>query len=114
MVYQLKPDQKLLTKQDFDRVFSYRKRYFFDLFVAYYCCNDLDRPRLGVIVSKRNAKKAVDRNRVKRVIRESFRLCKLDLPNNDYVICLRNMKAVDKTALRKSVDTLWQRSKMSV
>lgn len=110
MLYQLKPDQKLLTKQDFDRVFSFRKRYFFDLFVAYYCRNDFQRPRLGIIVSKRNAKKAVDRNRVKRVIRESFRLYKNKLPNNDYVICLRNMKSVDKTALRKTVDLLWQRS----
>lgn len=111
MTYQLKTDQKLLTKQDFDRVFSCRKRYFFDLFVAYYCHNDVQHPRLGVVVSKRNAKKAVDRNRVKRVIRESFRLSNSGLPNNDYVVCLRNMSSVNKIALRESVDLLWQRSK---
>lgn len=114
MNYQLKSDQKLLNKQDFDRVFSFRQRNFFDLFVAYHCRNDFQRPRLGIVVSKRNAKKAVDRNRVKRVIRESFRLCKSELPNNDYVICLRNMSSVNKTELRKSVDLLWKRSKTPV
>jgi len=43
--------------------------------------NDLGHPRLGLAISKKSAKRAVDRNRIKRVFRESFRLHQHTLPN---------------------------------
>lgn len=42
-------------------------------------------PRLGLIVGKRCLRRAVDRNRAKRVIRESFRHAP-DLPTFDIVV----------------------------
>lgn len=42
-------------------------------------------PRLGLIVGKRCLRRAVDRNRAKRVIRESFRHA-TDLPTLDIVV----------------------------
>jgi ribonuclease P protein component len=47
--------------------------------------NDLQRPRLGVITTKRLGK-AVRRNRVKRLLREFFRNHKGILPPQDIVI----------------------------
>lgn len=47
--------------------------------------NDLHRPRLGMITTKRLGK-AVRRNRVKRLLREFFRLHKGILPPKDIVI----------------------------
>jgi ribonuclease P protein component len=47
--------------------------------------NDLHRPRLGVITTKRLGK-AVRRNRVKRLLREFFRNHKVILPPQDIVI----------------------------
>ena len=44
--------------------------------------------RLGLVVGKRAAARAVDRNRVKRCIRESFRMAMNDLPAMDVVIRL--------------------------
>ena len=42
--------------------------------------------RLGLAISKKNAKRAVDRNRIKRLIRESFRQNREKLPGIDLVV----------------------------
>ncbi|MDE0421666.1 MAG: ribonuclease P protein component [Gammaproteobacteria bacterium] len=49
------------------------------------CDNDLETPRLGLIVGKRMLPLAVDRNRAKRLIRESFRQAD-GLPAMDVVV----------------------------
>ncbi len=43
-------------------------------------------PRLGMIVAKRLLARAVDRNRMKRCIRESFRKALPELPACDFVV----------------------------
>lgn len=47
-------------------------------------------PRLGMIIAKRVLVRAVDRNRVKRCVRESFRLILPELPACDFVVRLLN------------------------
>lgn len=44
--------------------------------------------RLGLVVGKKLLKRAVDRNRVKRVVREQFRLRRAGLPAVDLVVRL--------------------------
>jgi ribonuclease P protein component len=46
-------------------------------------------PRLGIVVAKKNVKSAVQRNRLKRIIRESFRLRQEDFDTIDLVILVR-------------------------
>ncbi|TRY28903.1 ribonuclease P protein component [Aliiglaciecola sp. M165] len=48
--------------------------------------NNLDHPRLGITLSKKRVKQANQRNRLKRLIRESFRHNQHDLPNTDIVV----------------------------
>lgn len=53
-------------------------------FKIFFTRNSKDNARLGIIASKKSIPSAVNRNRVKRLIREAFRqhnikLCKLDL-----------------------------------
>ena len=57
--------------------------------------------RLGLIMAKRLAQRASTRNALKRVVREAFRLQRLQLPPADYVVRLhRRIDACSLTALK--------------
>ncbi|SFP07992.1 ribonuclease P protein component [Ectopseudomonas composti] len=51
--------------------------------------NQLDHPRLGLVIGKKSVKLAVERNRIKRQIRESFRLNQDNLTGWDIVVVAR-------------------------
>lgn len=58
--------------------------------------------RLGLIVGKRVLRRAVDRNRARRVVREVFRCNRLELPEVDIVVQLvsvANAAAIRETLL---------------
>ena len=64
--------------------------------------------RLGLVVSKKNISKAVERNRVKRLIRESFRKNKSQTPNLDVVVLIR--KGIDlhpNVIISSKLNSLW-------
>ena len=50
------------------------------------------RPRLGLAISKKVTRLAVDRNRFKRVARETFRVAQPHLDNWGFVVMARNAK----------------------
>ena len=65
--------------------------------------------RLGLIMAKRFAHHASTRNALKRVVREAFRLKRLELPPHDFVVRLhkpiRSISLTElKLAARKEVD----------
>jgi len=45
--------------------------------------------RLGLVVSSRMLPRAVDRNRFRRIVRESFRVKRLSMPGGDVLVRLR-------------------------
>jgi ribonuclease P protein component len=51
--------------------------------------NDSSHARLGIITSKRVARRAVDRNRARRLVREAFRKLRHRLDGIDVVVQLR-------------------------
>ncbi len=60
--------------------------------------------RLGLIIGKRHAQRATTRNAIKRVLRESFRMIRLNLPIGDYVVRLqRPVGEVSLTSLKLKV-----------
>ena len=56
------------------------------MFTVLYRDNGKRAPRLGLAVSKKNCRQAVGRNRIKRIVRESFRLNQNRLPGIDIVV----------------------------
>lgn len=63
-----------------------RTRRYFTLFVR---PNGLSQARIGIIASKRVAPRAVDRNRAKRLVRETFRKRRSRLDGIDVLVELR-------------------------
>ena len=72
--------------------------------------NDQTKARLGLVVPKRTVNKAVSRNQIKRIVRESFRLHQERLGGFDIVFITRHhADKLDKKALRKGIDELWEK-----
>ncbi|MCA1768436.1 MAG: ribonuclease P protein component [Halomonas sp.] len=72
--------------------------------------NKLGHPRLGLIVSKKNLRRAVDRNRLKRIARESVRLQQQRLPDVDIVLMARRgVGDLEKKILHHQLHGMWRR-----
>ncbi|CAH0993023.1 Ribonuclease P protein component [Sinobacterium norvegicum] len=68
------------------------------------------RPRLGLIIAKKNVKLACTRNRLKRLLRESFRHQQHQLPELDIVVMARRGLAdMDNSQVHKLIDKQWKR-----
>ena len=67
------------------------------------------RPRLGLAISKKVTRLAVDRNRFKRVARETFRLAQPQLDNWGFVVMARNAKPTKNPELSTELLNLFKR-----
>jgi ribonuclease P protein component len=68
-----------------------------------------DGARLGMAISRRHARRAVERSRIKRLVRETFRQRRATLPPVDVVVMLRGRAAgVPNAALRDGLQRLWR------
>jgi ribonuclease P protein component len=64
---------KIKKTDDFSSVFNFRKRISGQFLVMHYMPNALEHARVGLIVGKKTARLAVQRNYMKRLLRELFR-----------------------------------------
>ncbi len=77
---------KLIKTDEFSSVFNFRKRISARFLVVHYQPNTLAHARLGLVVGKKIAKLAVDRNYMRRVLREFFRVQQHTINHVDLVI----------------------------
>lgn len=101
---------RLRSKPQFDAIYASGRRIddrFFGLRVK---PNGLNHPRVGLAVAVKTAGNAVLRNRLRRLVRESFRLAQHELPAVDIVVAAKFPAAqAPVSTLRASLATLWQR-----
>lgn len=101
--------QRLLTTHDFNKVFQASKKLSINGIILLYINNQLGYSRLGLAISKKYIAKAVKRNNVKRVIRETFRKNANNLNRFDVVVLVRSKLEQSPKELYKVLDNLWQR-----
>ena len=84
----LRPHECLKRPEDFKAVYDNRRSVADESVIVYGRPNGLDHCRLGMSVSKKKYRRAVHRNRVRRLFREAYRLSKPDLPTGVDLIVL--------------------------
>jgi len=99
---------KIRHPSEFDAVFKRGSRFLGDCFALHYLKMERDYPRLGMVISKRNCRLAVHRNRMKRLIREHFRLNQQQLPGFDFVVLLKSSsEKMSDLELKRCVEKLF-------
>ena len=104
-------EKRLLTPQQFKAVFDSANNKVQGKSVLLLARdNQLGHPRLGLVIGKKSVKLAVERNRIKRQIRESFRHNQDILNGVDIVIVARRGIAdLSNIELRQQFDKMWKR-----
>ena len=96
--------RRLLTAAEFDRVFKQaRWRASSRSMLLLATPNKVDHDRIGFVIAKKNVRSAVQRNRIKRVIREVFRIHSGLSYSSDIVVIAR--KGLDQLDNQEICDT---------
>ncbi len=94
---------RLLSSKEFQHVFANAKKFANRHWTFIVRPNELAYPRLGLAIAKKQLPKAVWRNRIKRLARETFRQHKTQLAGYDIVVLTRRgMEQVDNDTLVRS------------
>jgi ribonuclease P protein component len=95
-------DRRLRAAEEFKAVFSQRRVLRGESFHLHYRPNGGDSARLGLVIAKKLARRAVWRNAIKRTGRETFRHKRAGLPPLDLVLRLAKPVAGADAAARRA------------
>ena len=100
-------DYRLTKTDDFSSVFGFRKALKSPHFLLHYrfrATEEVAGARLGLVVAKRLLRRSVDRNLIRRLAREQFRIMRCRLPSRDLILRLAVKPAkLDRRALAEEI-----------
>jgi len=100
---------RIVKPEDYRQVFKSSCRSVDNKFLVIAKKNNLKLARLGLAIPKKNIRKAVSRNKIKRAIRESFRHHKNILKGVDVVIVAhRKQTIINKKTINKLLGAHWK------
>ena len=99
---------RLTNSADFQFVFDNARKSSDNYLTVLARANDRGQPRLGLAISRKSIRNAVDRNRIKRLVRESFRLKVDRLSGVDFVVMARTAaRQADNQSLSMCLEKHW-------
>lgn len=100
-----------LKEKEFKEVLKKGKTLRFDSLVLKIRKNNLGKLRFGILISKKIAKKAVERNKIKRRLREAIieKIKNLKKSSDLVFICLPGIEKKDLLNIKKVVNQLFQK-----
>ena len=110
-IYGFSTDVRIHSAADYKSVFDgalFKVHQPHFLFLAKY--TEQPNSRLGIVVAKKKVRRAHERNRVKRLARESFRLHQQQLDQLDIVVMPKNgIDAIPNAELHQQLQFAWQK-----
>jgi ribonuclease P protein component len=105
---------RLKKERDFQQVIRNGKYLSSDLISIKFFSNSIGTTRIGFIVSKKISKKAVLRNRIKRILRESTRryLDKIKEGYDIIIIAKEKMKEIESNEVIKEMEYLLNKANL--
>ena len=100
------------SKEGFSKIFSTpEKKHSTKNLLVLSKENDIEHSRLGVAIRKKDVRLAVNRNRLKRKIKGSFRAKVLELQKKDYVVLVKGKLSNKEKDIAKELEGLWSKFK---
>ncbi len=105
--YPFPKSHRIRSRSEFSAVFETKTRHALGPIICYARPNSLKHPRLGLSIPKA-AGSAPKRNRIKRLLREAFRLHQHDLPQGyDFILVIRPNKTMLLAEYQKLLTSLF-------
>ena len=110
VTYEFNRESRLLTPGHFKNVFENASRFSSQHFTILITHNPTDDNRLGLAIAKKRVKLAVQRNRIKRLVRENLRLNQENLPSIDMVVMVKSgIDKLDNSEINKQIESIWRK-----
>jgi ribonuclease P protein component len=112
--YDFSRESRLLTPGQFQNVFNNPTRFGSRHFTILVTKNPAQDNRLGLAIAKKRVKLAVQRNRIKRLVRESFRLNQKNIPHVDMVAMVKSgIDKLDNQVIADELAYIWRKLRKS-
>lgn len=101
-------EHRLCKTDEYSSVFAFRKANRGQFFELLQRPSSSDTARIGMVIAKKFIRSAVNRNLIRRIVRESFRQFRNELPQRDIVVrIIVRIDTPDRHALRRDIDGLF-------